>query len=75
MKVNIDLTELHVKMVQFGPDNFHVQYGRQIKRRLTYVEAATELGECIMHSLACNGQLDNRTKAEEAADKRGVIIT
>jgi hypothetical protein len=44
--------------------DFNVRYGRQYRTELTYGEAAKELGECIMHALACDSKLDNRTKAE-----------
>lgn len=38
---------------------FTVTYGKQIKDRLRYAEAAKEFGECVFHALACNGQLNN----------------
>ena len=38
---------------------FRVTYGMQVKTKLTYLEAAAELGQCIMHSLACEGKLNN----------------
>ena len=38
-----------------------VAYGRQLKKGLTYDQAALELGAAIMHALACDGQLvDNK---------------
>lgn len=36
---------------------FIVRYGKQVKAQLTYEEAATELGACIMHALACEEKL------------------
>lgn len=42
-----------------GPRAFRVTYGAQVRDRLTYVEAAHELGECLMHCLACESKLDN----------------
>lgn len=38
---------------------FRVTYGKQVKDRLCYGDAATELGACIMHALACESRLDN----------------
>jgi len=48
-----------------GRGNFSVHYGKQIKDRLTYGQAATEYGACIMHTLACDGKLDNRERGEK----------
>lgn len=53
-----------IRLIQTGIDRFTVQYGLQVKKRLTYEEAADELGECLMHALACEGKLDNREKGE-----------
>jgi len=49
------LIELH----QNSYTQFSVVYGAQVKNNLTYREAAKELGECIMHMAACNGDLYN----------------
>jgi len=38
------------------PRLFAVVYGLQVKERLTYVQAAHELGECIMHAIACESE-------------------
>jgi len=63
----LELSELPfgIKLYQYGPDNFTVCYGLQSKGGLTYVEATKQLGECILHALACAGRLDNRAKEEE----------
>lgn len=53
-----------IKLQQHGRDSFRVVYGQQVKDRLTYGEAAKELGAAIMHNAACNGDLDNRLKGE-----------
>lgn len=53
-----------VQLAQTGIDRFTVTYGKQIKTGLTYNEAASEYGACIMHSAACAGKLDNREKGE-----------
>lgn len=39
--------------------NYAVSYGKQFNCHLTYEEAAKELGECILHALACEGKLDD----------------
>jgi hypothetical protein len=54
-----------IHLDQVGKDNFIVTYGLQVKDHLTYSQAAKELGCCIMHSLACEGELDNRHKGEK----------
>lgn len=49
-----------IELRQQGRDRFSVRYGLQLKTGLSYADAAAELGACIMHSLACDGLLDNR---------------
>ena len=48
-----------ITLSQAGPNKFKVQYGKQISAPLSYGAAATELGCCIMHALACEGNIDN----------------
>lgn len=60
----LQYTAWPIKLEQTGKDSFTVTYGLQVKQRLTYGQAATELGACIMHALACDGKLDNRMKGE-----------
>ena len=36
---------------------FLVRYGMQVKGKLSYSEAASELGACLMHQAACNDQM------------------
>jgi len=50
-------------------DRFTVIYFLQVKKDLTYSDACTELGICIMHALACDSKIDNRTKAEARNDQ------
>lgn len=66
MKTIYETTDLGttIKLEQMGVDAFRVTYGLQVKSRLTYEQAAHELGECIFHALACEGKLDNRTKED-----------
>ena len=49
-----------IELRQLGRDSFTIRYGLQVKTRLSYGEAARELGECIMHACACDGGLDNQ---------------
>lgn len=58
------MIELH----QTGFDQFTVIYGLSVTKCHSYESAAKELGACIMHMAACNGQLDNRTRAEARQD-------
>lgn len=56
--------EFPIQLFQRGKDSFRVVYGMQTDDYLTYAQAAAALGEAIMHSLACEGKLDNRAKGE-----------
>jgi hypothetical protein len=38
---------------------FRVTYGLQVTDELTYAQACAELGQCILHALACNSELNN----------------
>lgn len=62
----IEIGGLPIELAQRGRDSFRVTYWKQVKDRLTYAEAAKELGECILHALACESLLDNRVKGERA---------
>jgi hypothetical protein len=57
-----------IALEQRGKDSFRVTYGAQVKDRLSYGEAARELGAVIMHALACEDRLDNRTKGERTPE-------
>jgi len=62
MKTCIKITRLAfpVRLEQYGASGlFRVVYGKQVKRGLSYGQAAFELGKSIMHALACDGKLDN----------------
>ena len=50
-----------IKLEQHEDRNklFRVTYGKQVRDHLLYDDAATELGACLMHALACEGLLDN----------------
>lgn len=53
-----------IELRQQGRERFSVRYGLQFSERLTYAEAARELGEVLMHFAACEGVLDNREPGE-----------
>jgi len=61
-----------IRLDQTGLDQFTVVYGYQVDAGLTYGEACDKLGQAIMHALACEGAIDNRSKREAgtAGDKR-----
>lgn len=71
----LELPNLEITLTQHGFDRFSVSYGKQFNTDLDYAQAAKELGACIMHALACNNQLDNRTAAEgkQAGDRKPYI--
>jgi len=60
----MDELAFSVSLMQRGQDCFTVIYGRQVRSDLNYGEAAKELGQAIMHALACDGKLDNRELGE-----------
>lgn len=57
-----------IELQQTGFDRFTVVYGLQVKRNLSYAQAAAELGACIMHYQCCEGHLDGRTAKEARED-------
>lgn len=61
MRVCFEISEKPwpIKLEQRGSKNsFCVTYGFQIDDHLTYGEAASKLGQAIMHRAACDGMLD-----------------
>ena len=46
-----------IRLDQEDKNHFTVVYGQQVKTNLSHSEAACNLGECIMHSLALQGKL------------------
>lgn len=46
-----------IHLIQNSKSNFTVIYFLQVNSGLDYVQAAKELGLCIMHQSACNGLL------------------
>lgn len=61
-----------ISLEQRGVDNFTVRYGLQADEGLDYASAAAKLGQAFMHALACEGRIDNRTKAEARGSVLGV---
>lgn len=61
MRTCLSLTDIAfpIKLEQAANGRFRVTYGLQVKAGLGYVDAAKELGECLFHALACDGNLDN----------------
>ena len=47
-----------IELRQQGRNRFSVRYGLQLRERLSYTEAAQELGACIMHNAACESLLE-----------------
>lgn len=59
--ISLDLA-FPVKLEQHTDDlTFRVTYGNEVVDRLSYEDAARNLGECVMHALACNGKLQSGT--------------
>ena len=50
--------DCEVTLFQTGKDLFTVQYGKHIKTKLNYANAAIEYGKCIMHSATCSNRID-----------------
>lgn len=45
--------------IEQSDNRFTVTYGKQVRRGLSYVDAAREFGLCVFHALACDGALNN----------------
>lgn len=56
----INIADFDITLHQNGSDSFRVSYGAQVSRGLSYADAARELGESIMHALACEGRIEGR---------------
>lgn len=52
-----EIAGFKIRLWKFRPDSFGVEYGAQLNISLDYGQAAKELGECIMHALACEGKV------------------
>lgn len=51
------IADYTISLQQSGNNKFTVIYGLQVNKNLSYAKAAKELGEAIMHALACEGKL------------------
>ena len=59
-----EIAGLPVELIQQGTSQrFTVRYFKQVRRDLSYAQAAKELGECIMHAAACDGMIRDRETA------------
>lgn len=47
-----------IRLEQKPSGLFRVTYGLHVRECLHYMEAAHEVGECLMHALACEGKLN-----------------
>ena len=62
MKVfETEIAGYQITLMQNSKGEFVVQYGYQQYTTKDYSEAAKELGQCIMHALACEGKITNET--------------
>lgn len=57
-----EIAGFKISLSQTRDGSFMVRYGKQIFKGLCYQKAAQELGECIMHALACESLLDNEVR-------------
>jgi hypothetical protein len=64
----VSIGGLPITLHQLGVDAFRVTSWERVKTGLRYAAACTELGQCIMHALACAARIDNRTIGEAAAE-------
>ena len=44
-----------VRLIQTGLNSFTVEYGSDVRQRLSYEGAAKEFGACVMHAAVCAG--------------------
>lgn len=53
---------IEMKQAETDEALFTITYGKQVIPHLKYQHAAIELGRCILHHLACSGQINNEGK-------------
>ncbi len=58
--LRLDNLAFPIELRQHDANQFAVIYGQQQKSRLTYQDAAREIGAAIMHAAACDGLIDTR---------------
>lgn len=54
-----------VVLTQTGYDRFTVTYGHEEKKGLSYTDAATQYGSCVMHALACAHKIRTKNVSQE----------
>lgn len=59
MQLCTSLYDGHITLKQSSNKLFIVTYCLQVIRGLDYSAACAELGQCILHHLACESLLDN----------------
>ena len=64
---SISIKQTNRKIFRGTKDRFTVTYGKQVSKKLSYNEAAQELGACIMHALCCEGKLGNEDSNDNVA--------
>lgn len=52
-----EIAGFKIEIFQTSRSKFTVIYGKQVKTNLTYDEAASEFGQCVLHALACEGKI------------------
>ena len=57
----IEIAGYKITLMQNSKDEFVVQYGYHQYITKNYAEAAKELGQCILHALACEGKITSET--------------
>lgn len=54
-----NIAGFEIRLTQSAAGKFTVTYGKQVFPGLSYGDAAKQLGQVIMHALACESKLDN----------------
>ena len=55
----IQIVGYDIILFQNEPDNFTVQYGKEVKSNLDYSQAAKSIGFCVMHALSCDSKIND----------------
>lgn len=50
---------IKIEQQRSGKELFRVIYGQSVKNGLSYKQACTEIGACILHALCCEGLASN----------------
>jgi hypothetical protein len=60
----IEHLDTPVMFTDHGNEEYTIQYGCDRNRAHSYAEAAKMFGECLMHSMACAGNLNDPRELE-----------